>query len=67
MVVTYYVKLFRAGADRHNGILISLPFLVPEATSLVFVCRSSAVVAFTSSQLKNLVVGLFKIYSTFLS
>ena len=24
MVVTYYIKLFRTGADRHNGILMSL-------------------------------------------
>ena len=29
MVVTYYIKLFRTGADRHNGILISLlPFFI---------------------------------------
>ena len=25
MVVIYYIKLFRTGADRHNGILISTP------------------------------------------
>ena len=30
MVVTYYIKLFRTGADRHNGILVSLLLLVPE-------------------------------------
>ena len=24
MVVTYYIKLFRMGADRNNGILMSL-------------------------------------------
>ena len=28
MVITYYIKLFRTGADRHNGILMSLPLLV---------------------------------------
>ena len=25
MVVTYYIKLFRMGADRHSGILMSSP------------------------------------------
>ena len=30
MVVTYYVKLFRIGTDRHNGILMSLLLLVTE-------------------------------------
>ena len=30
MVVTYYVKLLRTGADRHNGILMSLVLLVAE-------------------------------------
>ena len=30
MVVTYYVKLFRTGTDRHNGILMSLLLLVTE-------------------------------------
>ena len=24
LVVTYYIKLFRTGGDRHNGILMSL-------------------------------------------
>ena len=31
MVITYYIKLFRTGADRHNGILMSLLLLVAEA------------------------------------
>ena len=31
MVVTYYIKLFQTGADRHNGILMSLLLLVAEA------------------------------------
>ena len=30
MVVTYFIKLFRAEVDRHNGILISLLLLVAE-------------------------------------
>ena len=30
MVVTYYIKFFRTSADRHNGILMSLLFLVAE-------------------------------------
>ena len=30
MVVTYYIKLFRTGADIHNNILISLLLLVAE-------------------------------------
>ena len=30
MVVTYYINLFRMGANKHNGILISLLFLVAE-------------------------------------
>ena len=30
MVVTYYIKLFLTGADRHNGILMSLLLLVAE-------------------------------------
>ena len=30
MVITYYIKLFRTGANRHNGILISLLLLVTE-------------------------------------
>ena len=31
MVVTYYVKLFRTGDDRHSGILLSLLLLGAEA------------------------------------
>ena len=30
MVVACYIKLFWKGADRHNGILMSLLLLVPE-------------------------------------
>ena len=36
MVVTYYIKLFRTGADRHNGILMSLLFLVAETIMEIF-------------------------------
>ena len=30
MVITYYIKLFRTRADRHNGILMSLLLLATE-------------------------------------
>ena len=33
MIVTYYIKLFRMGADRHNGMLMSLLLLVAETLS----------------------------------
>ena len=33
MVVTYYIKPFRTGAYRHNGILMSLLVLVAEIKS----------------------------------
>ena len=32
MVVTYYIKLFQTGADRYNGILMSL--LLPYAEAI---------------------------------
>ena len=32
MVFTYYIELFRTEADRQNSILISLPYLIAEAT-----------------------------------
>ena len=34
MVVTYYIKLFWAWANRHNGILMSLLLLVAETNML---------------------------------
>ena len=36
MIVTYYIKLFRTGANRHNGILMSLLFLVAETIITFF-------------------------------
>ena len=30
MVVTYYIRLFRKGGDRHNGILMFLLLLIAE-------------------------------------
>ena len=36
MVVTYYIKLFRTRADRHNGILMSLLLLVSETINTQF-------------------------------
>ena len=35
VIVTYYVKLFRTGTDRHNGILMSLLLLVAETIKSV--------------------------------
>ena len=35
MVISYYIKLFREGADRHNGILISLLLLVSETITFI--------------------------------
>ena len=32
MFVTYYIKLFGTGADRHNGMLMSLLLVVAETT-----------------------------------
>ena len=37
MVVTYYIKLFWMGVDRHNSILKSLLLLVTETITLVYV------------------------------
>ena len=34
MVVTYYIKLFRTGANRHNGILMSLLLVAETKTPL---------------------------------
>ena len=36
MVVTYYIKLFRTGANKHNGILMSLLFQVVETIVKIF-------------------------------
>ena len=35
MIVTYYIKLFRMGANGHNSILISLLLLVAETISIL--------------------------------
>ena len=42
MVVTYYIKLFHAGADRHNGILMSLLLLVAETIKNIYLLLSKA-------------------------
>ena len=34
MVVSYYIKFFHTGADRHNGILMYLLLLVAETIIL---------------------------------
>ena len=43
MVVTYYIKLFRTGADRLNGILISLLLLAAETITIVPVTKTASV------------------------
>ena len=43
MVVTYYIKLFRTGADRLNGILISLLLLTAETITIVSVTKTASV------------------------
>ena len=42
MVVTYYIKLFRVGADRHNGILMSLLLLAAETITTTCIWISEA-------------------------
>ena len=42
MVVTYYIKLFRTGADRLNGILISLLLLAAETITIVSVTKTAS-------------------------
>ena len=37
MVVTYYIKLLRTEADRHNDILMSLLLLVTETTNVTMI------------------------------
>ena len=43
MVVTYYIKLFCTGADRRNGILMSLLFQVAETIKAYFLLLSYVV------------------------
>ena len=35
MAVTYYIKLFRTDANKHNGILMSLLLLVAETITCI--------------------------------
>ena len=39
MVITYYIKLFRTGADRHNCILMSFLLLVTETMKEKYLLR----------------------------
>ena len=59
MVVKYYIKLLSTGADRHNGILMSLLYLVAETNKDVFYkskhrafyeCRETSTVEYISLQ-----------------
>ena len=36
MVVTYYIKLFNTGTDKHNSILMSILLLVAKAMKVFF-------------------------------
>ena len=40
MVVTYYIKLFQMGADRRNGILMSLLLLVAKTKGVFILLKS---------------------------
>ena len=55
-VVTYYNKIFRTGADRHNSILISLFLLVAETINKDKINPAKAVDK--RSSMKKLVVKL---------
>ena len=71
MVVTYHIELFRMGADRHNGILVSLLLLVAETINslkrkksgqskdnvvIIFMNSFNAVHALTTLQMKILLI-----------
>ena len=45
MVVTYYIKLYRTGADRHNGVLMSLLLLVAETMKEICLKQKKALVS----------------------
>ena len=45
MVVTYYIKLYRTGADRHNGVLMSLLLLVAETMKEICLSQKKALVS----------------------
>ena len=51
MVVTSYIKLFRTGANRHNGILMSLFLLVAETISFSKVAGCGGVRIWSSYKL----------------
>ena len=55
MFVTYYIKFFWMGSDRHNGILMSLLLLVAETINMAEVKN----VYFFSKELKFVLVILW--------
>ena len=57
MVSTNYIKLFRTGADRHNGILMSILLLVVE-TNTVWYRSGVFIFDFNHSQHVNIVILL---------
>ena len=58
VVVTYYIKLFRMGADRHNGILMSLLLLVAETIKTPALCQRLRSDVFILNFEQNSHVGL---------
>ena len=58
VVVTYYIKLFRMGADRHNGILMSLLLLVAETIKTPELCQRLRSDVFILNFEQNSHVGL---------
>ena len=64
MVVTYYIKLIRTGADKHNGILMSLFLLVAE-TKMSFLGFTDETIKWYTSYLSNrkLIISIENAYS----
>ena len=71
MVVTYYIKLFRTGVDRHNVILMSLLLVVAETIKREFIryfkkqppevfCEKDALKDFANFTEKHLCWSLLK-------
>ena len=66
MVVTYYIKLLRTAADKHNGILMSLPLLVAEikmnfCVKTVFCNKCKHIDSYQNTEFWE--VGLQKVFS----
>ena len=60
MVITYNIKLFRTGADRHSGILMSLLYLVANTIMILSVAKNDC--SQSSVQLLHLYRYTLKLY-----